>query len=145
MRRKHWILAAISALAVVAFAVDRLYFGEPAAAQAEVASAGPAGGPRGSLPRRQRPDASDKAAVKTVALPDPALEALGRLDEAGLQRDVFAPTPGMLRLYQQLSEAEQTAAAREGPKPGSPEAFLSAHNLQGTFTGPGGPLAVSDG
>jgi hypothetical protein len=136
MTSRRWVLLITLSVSIVGFFVDRLFLGEP-----ETAEAKPAVTPQPSPP----PEESNKKPV-APATPDPSLAYLERLADPGPSRDVFAPSRSWLNAQKKKEAAEkEEREAEKGPKPGSPEAFVAAHQLQATTVMAGGGLAVVDG
>lgn len=133
MSTKRWVFLGVTLVSAVAYLVDRMFFSAPAAAVAD--------SPIKTASQKNKA-ATPANAVPEVELADPSLAYLDKLPPLGFQRDVFAPTPAMLKHYQQLEEEQNKEEATAGPKPGSPEAFETEHQLQATFTGPNGAVAV---
>lgn len=133
MNRKRWIYAGLLVVAAGAFAVDRLFLGEPKAAEAE---------PIGPRRPRPQPTASGKTVAGKPMVSDPSLIWLEQLTERRAARDVFSPSTDWLASEKKASAKEREAQL--GPQPGSAEAFLAGHHLQATSVMPRGGMAVVD-
>jgi hypothetical protein len=86
-----------------------------------------------------------------VELQDPSLVYLNKLEDTKTMRNVFMPSAAMIMHYKerqekQRKEVEQAPPPEPGPPAPDPrKVFAAAHNLEGTFNGPDGSLAVVDG
>jgi hypothetical protein len=129
-------------VALLGFIVDRVFFDDPKPAEAK-ATATPAKS-KPSVPTKKKPTAAPTAAP---VITDPSLAWLEKLADPRPGRDVFVPSPAWLKAQKAKEEVakEKQQAEAQGPKPGSPEAFQTAHRLQATTVMEHGGLAVVDG
>lgn len=133
MKTKQMILIGVLGVAGIAFIVDRIFLGEPATADASVADVAP------------RVDRTPRAAEpKTTEVMDPSLPWLEKLPDGGhVTRDVFALPPSLTE-REPDTEMEQERE-RERARLDLADAFLEAHQLDGTFISDGAPMAVING
>lgn len=138
MTKKRWILLIVAVLAGGGFLVDRVFLGEPAAAQAKTVS----------KPSKSKPKATTttKEPAATPVANDPSLAYLEKLADPRPGRDVFAPSPSWIQAQKDAVEQKRVRSEeKQGPRPGSPEAFELAHKLKATTVMENGGLAVVNG
>ncbi|MEP0842970.1 MAG: hypothetical protein HRF43_09690 [Phycisphaerae bacterium] len=133
MNRKRWVYLGLLIAAAGAFLVDRVFLSHPQEAEAKSDHASVA-------VRPLRPKPAAKPPAPKPALLDPSLAWLEKLADLGSARDAFSPSAEWLgpKKTTRFEEAEP------GPRPGSPDAFQEAHQLQATAVMGAGGLAVVD-
>jgi hypothetical protein len=143
---KRWAFLGMTLISAISFLVDQVFLSAPESAVADVA-AGITGTSEDApdKPAKKKGVPAANAAPAEVELADPSLPYLDKLPQLSFQRDIFTPSPEMLKYYQALEEQESGGAAVKGPKPNSPAAFEAEHQLQATFSSPEGAMAVIDG
>lgn len=124
----------MTAISAISFLVDQVFLSAPDSAVADLAAVSSEDTPKSRKKNKGVPAAN--VTPTTPDLYDPSLPYLDKLPQLSFRRDVFAPTPEMLKHYRQLEEQDNTGAAVTGPKPNSPEAFKADHELQATFSSP---------
>lgn len=147
---KRFIYLGLLAVSAGALIVDRALRDGPSPAEAQPtrragrATATKSGSPSPTRREPRKPPAvSDANAKESGSGVDPSLAWLEKLADAGGQRDLFVPSLAMLSHYQTIQETQQ--ATQNGPKPGSPEAFQTEHQLQATFVSQDTMIAVVSG
>jgi hypothetical protein len=139
MTKRRWTLLIVAVLAGGGFLVDRIFLGEPEAAQAKPVTNKPA-------KTKTKTTTTAKPPTATPVANDPSLAYLEKLADPRPGRDVFAPAPAWIQAQKDAVEQKRVRSEeKQGPKPGSPEAFEVAHKLQATTVMEGGGLAVVDG
>jgi len=136
MTRRQMILLVTTVLSAAGFVVDRVFLGEPEAAQAK-----PARAKKAAQAPVVEPTTDENAVV------DPSLSYLDKLDDLrpATGRDVFSMSREMTSYYKSADETEEANARDQGPRPGSGEEFELNHHLEATYTGPKGWMAVING
>jgi hypothetical protein len=139
MTKRRWTLLIVAVLAGGGVLVDRIFLGEPEAAQAKPVSNKP-------VKAKAKTTTTAKPPTATPVANDPSLAYLEKLADPRPGRDVFAPAPAWIQAQKDAVEQKRTRSEeKQGPKPGSPEAFEGTHKLQATTVMEGGGLAVVDG
>lgn len=130
MNRKRMIYLGLLGIAAVAFLADRILLNHPQEAEA------------GMSPQeaKRRPQVVNKPTATKTPILDPSLAWLEKLADIGSGKDAFSPAPEWIRPKPVIRDDVEEVS----PRPGSPEAFESAHKLQATTVAENGGLAVVD-
>lgn len=141
MSRRRITFIALTAVASIAFVIDRFVLGDGP----ESASAATVEKPKAKSKAGPAAKASPDKKASSVLVVDPSLTFLDKLGEPRLNplegRDMFAMTNEMMRHFR-LQEEE---ARQAGILPGSAGEFINTHRLEATYVGLATPLAVISG
>jgi hypothetical protein len=141
MPTRRVILLAVMILSASGFLIDRVFFGEPAAASADPS----APDSRAPFPA---PSKTDPTASEASATVDPSLDWLNTLEASTeTPRNMFTPSDELLTYLDARRSQEDGAAQEQASEndPHAPARFEAAHTLQATFLGDEKMMAMIDG